>query len=212
MSTTNTKKASEPPIQPKTLLAGAASAFVLGLAGSIWQANRKHAREMKAEAASGHVAAEVPVSATTAKPIPVASQMHMPPPQPVMTPAEYAKSRADARHFALRSFGYGTLAAVGGMGVLALLTAWWMDVSSIEELSQKLQDTIPRRTTALRAKILREETIEDELSMLPNIDRPQSDEDISAEQWWQDLKKEWGQDVEARREWHSLRDAHDKKR
>lgn len=48
--------------------------------------------------------------------------------------------------------------------------------------------------------------------MLPNIDRAQSEEDISAEQWWQDLKKEWRQDVEARREWHSLRDAHDKKR
>jgi len=45
--------------------------------------------------------------------------------------------------------------------------------------------------------------------MLPNIDRAQSEEDISAEQ---DLKKEWRQDVEARREWHSLRDAHDKKR
>jgi hypothetical protein len=48
--------------------------------------------------------------------------------------------------------------------------------------------------------------------MLPNIDRAQSEEDISAEQWWQDLKKEWRQDVDERREWHSLRDAHDKKR
>lgn len=138
---TNTKKASEPPIQPKTLLAGAASAFVVGLAGSIWQANRKHAKEMQAEAAASataaHVAAETSVSATTAtttaKPTPVGSPMHTPSPQPVMTPAEYAKSRADARHFALRSFGYGTLAAFGGMGVLALLTAWWMDVSSVSE-------------------------------------------------------------------------------
>jgi hypothetical protein len=138
---TNTKKASEPPIQPKTLLAGAASAFVIGLAGSIWQANRKHVREMKAEAAaatSAHVVAEAPVSvttaATTAKPILVGSPVNTPSPQPVMTPAEYAKSRADARHFALRSFGYGTLAAFGGVGVLALLTAWWMDVSSVSEL------------------------------------------------------------------------------
>jgi len=151
---TNTKKASEPPIQPKTLLAGAASAFVVGLAGSIWQANRKHAKEMQAEAAaaatSAHVAAEAPVSVatatatatTTAKPTPVGSPMHMPPPQPVMTPAEYAKSRADARHFALRSFGYGTLAAFGGMGVLALLTAWWMDVSSVSELCEMIESVL----------------------------------------------------------------------
>ena len=64
----------------------------------------------------------------------------------------------------------------------------------------------------LRTKILREETIEDELSMLPNIERKQSAEDMSAEEWWKQLKKEWQQGVEARREWHSLRDARDQTR
>jgi hypothetical protein len=48
--------------------------------------------------------------------------------------------------------------------------------------------------------------------MLPNIDRPQSEEDVSAENWWQELKKEWRRDVEARREWHSLRETRDKNR
>jgi hypothetical protein len=138
---TDTKKASEPPIRPSTLLAAAGSAFVVGLAGSIWQANRKHAREMKAEAAAAtNLATEssattVAQVSTTAKPTSGRSAMPPPPPpphpQPVMTAAEYAKSRADARHFALRSFGYGTLAAFGGVGVLSLLTAWWFEVSSV---------------------------------------------------------------------------------
>lgn len=129
---TDTKKVSEPPIRPSTLLAAAGSAFVVGLAGSIWQANRKHIREMKAEAAA---AAATEPSATTepkvntiAKPTPTRPPI---PPQPVMTAAEYAQSRVDARHFALRSFGYGTLAAFGGVGVLSLLTAWWFEVSSV---------------------------------------------------------------------------------
>ncbi|KAH8556472.1 hypothetical protein BGW37DRAFT_472702 [Umbelopsis sp. PMI_123] len=142
---TDTNKTSELPIQPRTLLAGAGSAFVLGLAGSIWQANRKHAREMKVEAATGVASSNVTngssvaatrtatATITTAKPVSTGTPTYIPPPQPVMSPAEYAKSRADARHFALRSFGYGTLAAFGGMGVLALLTAWWMDVSSVSD-------------------------------------------------------------------------------
>lgn len=82
----------------------------------------------------------------------------------------------------------------------------------MEELSQKLQDTIPKHTTALRTKILREETIDDELSMLPNIERKLSAEDMSAEEWWKELKKEWQRDVQDRREWHTERDARDRQR
>ncbi|KAJ2956199.1 hypothetical protein NQZ79_g7907 [Umbelopsis isabellina] len=207
---TDTKAKAEPPIRTSTLLAAAGSFFVVGLAGSIWQANRKHAREMQAEAAAAAKTASQELSVTpTTKPSLTKPNI---PPQPAMSAAEYAQSRVEARFYSLRAFGYGTLLAFGGVGALAAFTAWWLQVSSMEELSQKLQDTIPKHTTALRTKILREETIDDELSMLPNIERKLSAEDMSAEEWWKELKKEWQRDVQDRREWHTERDARDRQR
>ncbi|KAG2186319.1 hypothetical protein INT43_002757 [Umbelopsis isabellina] len=207
---TDTKAKPEPPIRTSTLLTAAGSLFVVGLAGSIWQANRKHAREMQADAAAAAKAASQEPTITPGTKPSIEKPNILP--QPVMTAAEYAQSRVEARFYSLRAFGYGTLLAFGGVGALAAFTAWWFEVSSMEELSQKLQDTIPKHTTALRTKILREETIHDELSMLPNIERKLSAEDLSAEEWWKELKKEWQRDVQDRREWHTERDARDRQR
>jgi hypothetical protein len=126
----DTKKKSEPPIRTSTLLIAAGSAFVVGLAGSIWQANRRHAREMQAEATAATKAASQEPSATaTAKPS--IAKPSIPPPQPAMSAAEYAQSRIEARYYSLRAFGYGTLLAVGGVGAVAAFTAWWLQVSSV---------------------------------------------------------------------------------
>lgn len=126
---TDTKAKSEPPIRTSTLLTAAGSFFVVGLAGSIWQANRKHAREMQAEAAAAAKAAsQEPIVTPGTKPsLPKPNT----PPQPVMSAAEYAQSRVEARFYSLRAFGYGTLFAFGGVGALAAFTAWWLEVSSV---------------------------------------------------------------------------------
>ncbi|KAI9323724.1 hypothetical protein BX666DRAFT_2117279 [Dichotomocladium elegans] len=137
------------------LLFGAVSAFGFGIAGAIWHTKRKQAKEVATAAAAA--AAEpsmTPTSMTNVRgsPIPVQqpgalATAYTP---PKMTPEEYAIAKKDARFFAFKALGYGTLLALGGAGVLAAGIGYWLDVRNFKEFSDKLHEIIPRQTSRLR--------------------------------------------------------------
>ncbi|OZJ04206.1 hypothetical protein BZG36_02970 [Bifiguratus adelaidae] len=164
------------------LFAGAAIAFGSGIAGAIWYSKRKYAKEKLLEASKPQY---IPSTA---------------PKFPQMTPAEYAQSRIDARFFALRALGYGTLLAWGSAAVIAVGVGYALDVRNMKELSEKLSAIIPKRTSYIRDAILREErAVESTLLSEPQMfsDDEKTDLGIFAE-----LKREWDAEVEARRRYH----------
>ncbi|ORZ07925.1 hypothetical protein BCR42DRAFT_455863 [Absidia repens] len=75
---------------------------------------------------------------------------HQPYVPPSMSPAEFELAKKDARFFAIKSLGYGTLLALTGAGVLATVVGYCLDVRNFREFSDKLHVIIPQRTARLR--------------------------------------------------------------
>ncbi|KAI8141800.1 hypothetical protein BJV82DRAFT_670318 [Fennellomyces sp. T-0311] len=149
--TSETEAKNEPKqIETRGLLLGAAGAFGAGLMGAIWHTKRKQAKEIAAEVAAA--AANTPPLATPlATPSPTIPSSTIPAYQPPkMTPEEYAIAKKDARFFAIKTLGYGTLLALGGAGILATAVGWYLDVRNFKEFSDKLQEIVPRQTRKLR--------------------------------------------------------------
>ncbi|KAI9281063.1 hypothetical protein BY458DRAFT_487072 [Sporodiniella umbellata] len=125
-----TDPTSQPLIIP--LLTSAAGAFGAGLMGAIWHTKRKQNQRLEKELKEGI--------------------QHVPhkfaPPQ--LTPEQLAIAKKDAKFFALKTLGYGTLLAFTGAGVLAVSIGWWLDVRNFREFSDKLQVIVPRQTSRLR--------------------------------------------------------------
>ncbi|KAG1047446.1 hypothetical protein G6F46_010547 [Rhizopus delemar] len=124
------KQEDQPPIIP--LLTSAAGAFGAGLLGAIWHTKRKQNQRIEAEIKEG--VQHIPHQFTP----------------PKLTPAELAVARNEARFFALKTLGLGTLLAFTGAGLLATTVGWWLDVRNFKEFSDKLQIIVPRQTSRLR--------------------------------------------------------------
>ena len=140
-------------IETRGLLLSAAGAFGAGLMGAIWHTKRKQSKEAAAEAAVaaaklGQNTATATVNTTTplqtlptsasttvlqsSKPINPPIPEYQP---PKMTPEQYAVSKKEARFFAFKALGYGTLLALTGAGILAAGVGWWLDVRSVSNRS-----------------------------------------------------------------------------
>ncbi|CAO3599570.1 unnamed protein product [Absidia cylindrospora] len=141
----------------KPLLIGAASAFGVGLFGAIWHTKRKQAKYEQQEAVLLQQQQQQQQSAPTGSSSPHKSpsltqpkgvhQTYVP---PSMSPAEFEMAKKDARFFAIKSLGYGTLLALTGAGVLATVVGYCLDVRNFREFSDKLHVIIPQRTARLR--------------------------------------------------------------
>ncbi|KAI9272933.1 hypothetical protein BDA99DRAFT_569196 [Phascolomyces articulosus] len=158
------EKKNEPEkIETRGLLLGAAGAFGAGLMGAIWHTKRKQAKEAASEAAAAAklgtttpVNTSIPTSSTPVTSVPPSSTLqnstsipeYKP---PKMTPEQYAVAKKDARFFAFKALGYGTLLALGGASVLAVGVGYWLDVRNFKEFSDKLKEIVPRQTSRLRA-------------------------------------------------------------
>lgn len=115
-------------METRALLVAAASAFGAGLLGAVYYTKRKQAKE----------AASLPPSEHTTPPPPQPLPQQQQPSAkgshissvapPKMTPEEYMIAKREARFFALKTLGYGTLLALTGAGVLATAVGYWLDV------------------------------------------------------------------------------------
>ncbi|KAI7850028.1 hypothetical protein BDC45DRAFT_539569 [Circinella umbellata] len=142
-------------IETRGLLLSAAGAFGAGLMGAIWHTKRKQSKELAAEAAMA--ATTTNVNTTTplhsSPSITSVPHAHTPIPEyqpPKMTPEQFAVSKKEARFFAFKALGYGTLLALTGAGILATGIGWWLDVRNFKEFSDKLKEVVPRHTSRLR--------------------------------------------------------------
>ena len=139
-------------IETRGLLLGAAGAFGAGLMGAIWHTKRKQSKEAAAEAAVAaaklgqntatatvNTSTPLQTSPTSSATVPQSSKPINPPiPEyqpPKMTPEQYAVSKKEARFFAFKALGYGTLLALTGAGVLATGIGWWLDVRNVSNRS-----------------------------------------------------------------------------
>ncbi|KAI9497740.1 hypothetical protein BDB00DRAFT_784656 [Zychaea mexicana] len=154
-------------IETRGLLLSAAGAFGAGLMGAIWHTKRKQAKEAAAEAKAAVATAATAkttttnttlnTTTTTASPaatlsIPQSPKSNIPEyTPPKMTPAEYAVAKQEARFFAFKALGYGSLLALGGAGILAVGIGYWLDVSNFKDFSDRLKVIVPRQTSKLRA-------------------------------------------------------------
>ncbi|CDH54870.1 predicted protein [Lichtheimia corymbifera JMRC:FSU:9682] len=150
----STKDQSEPnKIETRGLLAGAAAAFVAGLGGAVWHTKRKQAKEAASTSMNNNIATHPYPSlqqstvSSQLQPQPAANQQPIP---SSMTPEEYAVSKRQARFFAFKALGYGTLLALTGAGALSLAVGWWLDVSNFKEFSDRLHEIVPVQTRRLR--------------------------------------------------------------
>lgn len=119
-------------METRALLIGAASAFGAGLLGAIYYTKRKQAKEANLPPqqptpppTQPSTAAAAAAAAATTNSIPL---------PPKMTPEEYAVAKREARLFALKTLGYGTLLALTGAGVLATAVGYWLDVRNVSGL------------------------------------------------------------------------------
>ncbi|CDS10523.1 hypothetical protein LRAMOSA03198 [Lichtheimia ramosa] len=140
-------------LETRGLLAGAATAFVAGLGGAIWHTKRKQAKETASVSTNNTVTTNPSPSvqqstvASQLEPAATVTQQQRP---PSMTPEEYAVSKRQARFFAFKALGYGTLLALSGAGVLSLAVGWWLDVRNFKEFSDRLHEIVPVQTRRLR--------------------------------------------------------------
>ncbi|RCI01901.1 hypothetical protein CU098_012357, partial [Rhizopus stolonifer] len=87
------------------LLTSAASAFGTGLLGAIWYTKKKQNQRIETERKEG------------IRHLPLRSKPRK------LTPAEYAVVQQEARFFALKTLGLGTLLTLTGMATVS----WWFD-------------------------------------------------------------------------------------
>ncbi|KAG2217010.1 hypothetical protein INT45_003083 [Circinella minor] len=149
-------------IETRGLLLSAAGAFGAGLMGAIWHTKRKQSKEIAAEAAAMATTTNVnttTTTTTTTTPLQSSPSITSVPhsnttiPEyqpPKMTPEQFAVSKKEARFFAFKALGYGTLLALTGAGILATGIGWWLDVRNFKEFSDKLKEVVPRHTSRLR--------------------------------------------------------------
>ncbi|KAI8059496.1 hypothetical protein BC940DRAFT_313569 [Gongronella butleri] len=123
----------------RSLLFGSAGAFASGLAGAIWYTKRRQAKhdtlvsEVLEHNQKHHGTNTIPDYQA-----------------PKMTPEELEIAKKQARFFAVKTLGLGTLLAFTGAGVLAVGVGYWLDVRNFQEFSDKLHVIIPERTSKLR--------------------------------------------------------------
>ncbi|KAI7874680.1 hypothetical protein K492DRAFT_211420 [Lichtheimia hyalospora FSU 10163] len=150
----STKDQSEPnKLETRGLLAGAAAAFIAGLGGAVWHTKRKQAKETASASMNNTVATHSHPSlqqSTVSSPLASSAPTTQQPIPPSMTPEEYAISKRQARFFAFKALGYGTLLALTGAGALSLAVGWWLDVGNFKEFSDRLHEIVPTHTRRLR--------------------------------------------------------------
>lgn len=117
MATTTQQQKRDPPISQTTLLTVSAATFLGCLGGSVWFVLRKDAKQ------AATLAAEAPISASH-------TVQHI---TPTMTPSETRKASINARLFALKTLGLGTMLAVGTTGIMAVAVGWWLDVRNVSK-------------------------------------------------------------------------------
>ncbi|KAI8099545.1 uncharacterized protein BX664DRAFT_272820 [Halteromyces radiatus] len=136
MSSDQEKRKNDTSSYTRPLLVGAASAFAAGVFGAIWYTKRKQSKHDALIQDHLNNTAELKTNNGTTP--------------PKMTPVEYELAKKQARFFALKSLGYGTLLALTGAGVLATAVGYWLDVRNFQEFSDKLHIIVPQRTARLR--------------------------------------------------------------
>lgn len=118
-------------METRALLIGAASAFGAGLLGAIYYTKRKQAKEANLPPQQPTPPPTQPSTAAAAAAAATTNSIPLP---PKMTPEEYAVAKREARLFALKTLGYGTLLALTGAGVLATAVGYWLDVRNVSGL------------------------------------------------------------------------------
>lgn len=118
-------------METTALLIGAASAFGAGLLGAIYYTKRKQAKEANLPPQQPTPPPTQPSTAAAAAAAATTNSIPLP---PKMTPEEYAVAKREARFFALKTLGYGTLLALTGAGVLATAVGYWLDVRNVSGL------------------------------------------------------------------------------
>lgn len=118
-------------METTALLIGAASAFGAGLLGAIYYTKRKQAKEANLPPQQHTPPPTQPSTAAAAAAAATTNSIPLP---PKMTPEEYAVAKREARLFALKTLGYGTLLALTGAGVLATAVGYWLDVRNVSGL------------------------------------------------------------------------------
>lgn len=118
-------------METRALLIGAASAFGAGLLGAIYYTKRKQAKEANLPPQQPTPPPTQPSTAAAAAAAATTNSIPLP---PKMTPEEYAVAKREARFFALKTLGYGTLLALTGAGVLATAVGYWLDVRNVSGL------------------------------------------------------------------------------
>lgn len=118
-------------METTALLIGAASAFGAGLLGAIYYTKRKQAKEANLPPQQHTPPPTQPSTAAAAAAAATTNSIPLP---PKMTPEEYAVAKREARFFALKTLGYGTLLALTGAGVLATAVGYWLDVRNVSGL------------------------------------------------------------------------------
>lgn len=118
-------------METTALLIGAASAFGAGLLGAIYYTKRKQAKEANLPPQQPTPPPTQPSTAAAAAAAATTNSIPLP---PKMTPEEYAVAKREARFFAFKTLGYGTLLALTGAGVLATAVGYWLDVRNVSGL------------------------------------------------------------------------------
>lgn len=118
-------------METTALLIGAASAFGAGLLGAIYYTKRKQAKEANLPPQQHTPPPTQPSTAAAAAAAATTNSIPLP---PKMTPEEYAVAKREARFFAFKTLGYGTLLALTGAGVLATAVGYWLDVRNVSGL------------------------------------------------------------------------------
>lgn len=118
-------------METRALLIGAASAFGAGLLGAIYYTKRKQAKEANLPPQQPTPPPTQPSTAAAAAAAATTNSIPLP---PKMTPEEYAVAKREARFFAFKTLGYGTLLALTGAGVLATAVGYWLDVRNVSGL------------------------------------------------------------------------------
>lgn len=118
-------------METRALLIGAASAFGAGLLGAIYYTKRKQAKEANLPPQQPTPPPTQPSTAAAAAAAATTNSIPLP---PKMTPEEYAVAKREARFFALKTLGYGTLLALTGAGALATAVGYWLDVRNVSGL------------------------------------------------------------------------------
>ncbi|ORX58086.1 hypothetical protein DM01DRAFT_1333758 [Hesseltinella vesiculosa] len=106
----------------RALLFGSAGAFGSGLAGAIWYTKRRQAKhdtlvkQVIEQNQAKHGTNTIPDYQA-----------------PKMTPEELEVAKKQARFFAVKTLGLGTLLALSGAGMLAVGVGYWLEVRNVSQ-------------------------------------------------------------------------------